>query len=364
MASPTQHEAANFVYQMVQGIITHRDKEGKLRSDIHQRNGEDWRDVSKEIKAQRLHNIRNLLHEVKEQFEKESRVVQVSYPAVVFGDIHGNLADLATFERKFSMNHLQKSHRNFVFLGDYVDRGNQSLEVYLLLAALKILNPGRITLLRGNHESAEIHEMFNFKKECQSKLQKDGNEIWSIIVSAMDCMPFSAVIGNSVFCAHGGIPFSTNKIQELNSLPVILDDPEKDAPAAWEVLWNDPCETRDLEKARLTLGKMTLARKKSHKPELKAEDLDNGFMTNTKRGTAYLFSEIAVDNFLKENSLSHIIRAHEVAHNGFKFHFNGKCCTVFSSSFYCGLKNKAGCILVQDGYLIPIQIETPSRQSH
>lgn len=217
--------------------------------------------------------------------------------------------------------------------------------------SLKAKHGKKFTLLRGNHESGEVHLMFDFKKECQEKFGKFGNEMWHCFCETMDVMPFAAVVGGATFCAHGGIPTSITRIENLNSLPVDMPDPEKEAPAAWQVLWNDPAKQSDIKHARQILAK------NSDNKKTKREDFDRGFIPNLKRGTAFMFSELAVNNFLRENGLTHVIRAHEVVQEGFRFDFDN-CWTVFSSSHYCGMTNKAGCITIKDGHLIPLQIKT------
>jgi len=83
-----------------------------------------------------------------------------------------------------------------------------------------------------------------------------------------------------------------------------------------------------------------------------------GFLPNTKRGTAYYFSEDAVNKFLAANGLSHIIRAHEVIPSGYQFHMGGKVITVFSSSKYCGGLNESACALVDMEKIRIIKIDT------
>ena len=348
------HPSAIYVYKMILELALEMKSRGRLKANKHEKNLAAWTSkVTEEEQKERRKHILEILPIAKTIFRSEQRVVRVASPAYVFGDIHGNLSDLMHYYELFWSLPLEMLTGNFVFLGDYVDRGNQSLEVFLFLLMLKILKPDNFIILRGNHETAEMHKCFNFRDECLQKLGSNhGNHIWNLMNDVMDVMPFSAVIANSVFCAHGGIPKSMTSIAELNTIETDLSDPENEAPAAWEILWNDPASKKDLEKARHIIGRHTARAQRTE------EELKEGFLDNMKRGTAYAFSEVAVHHFLEVNGLSHVIRAHEVVPLGFKVDFGGKVVTVFSSSYYEGGQNKSGCILVQDAHLTPIQIQT------
>ena len=318
-------------------------------------NTEDWigENVPETEFQQRLHLIKQLCKFSRTLFFNESRVVKVSGPTNVFGDIHGNLSDLLHYSRLFWPRMPSMLSTNIVFLGDYVDRGLQSLEVFLYIIAFKILNPIKVTVLRGNHETRGTQISFGFRIECLEKFgDVVGSEVWELINDVMDCIPVCGVINESIFVAHGGIPASTTSIRALQAMPRIMTEPEKEFPAAHEILWNDPADRRDMIDANRRFGTLSFFQ---------------GFVSNPKRGTAYLYSEQAVDNFLRENNLTHIIRAHEKNELGFAFHFNGKVCTVFSSSFYDykslqsnerTVPNWAGVIRVQDNVMTPIQITT------
>ena len=160
-------------------------------------------------------------------------------------------------------------------------------------------------------------------------------------------------------------------IPRLKSYFRVLKDPEMESASAWEMLWNDPLS----KKGALPLLKALSGTKLNAQD---AEDKKRGFLFNEKRGTAFYFQELnstfrncillsgtafyfqekSVDTFLSINTLSHIIRAHEVIQEGYKFHFQGKCFTVFSTSNYQGAKNTAACVLVKDEQIRPVSIET------
>lgn len=123
------------------------------------------------------------------------------------------------------------------------------------------------------------------------------------------------MVDSAVYCAHGGIPRATNNLQEFESIPVPLADPENESSIAWEILWSDPmAQQQFLEMAGFLQVDVTTC---------------NGFLPNRKRGTAWAFGEQAVNKFFAVNGLSFIVRAHEVIPNGFTFFFDKKCATIF-----------------------------------
>ncbi|RWS08203.1 Calcineurin-like protein phosphoesterase [Dinothrombium tinctorium] len=273
--------------------------------------------------------ILKILQEAENIFKKESRVVKLNSPAYVLGDIHGNLHDLILYERTLWDKGPACAAASYLFLGDYVDRGDFGLECVLYLLAAKILNPEKFFMLRGNHELRAIQMVFTFHKECVEKFGKSfGPTIWENCNKIFDCMPLCAI---------------------LYSIPVPLNDPENGSPPAWEMLWNDPVSGNEFgeyaEMLRLQSGS-------------NAFNNLQGFLPNTKRGTAYYFSEEAVSKFLNSNGLSHVIRAHEVIPPGYQFHMGGKVITVFSSSRYCGGNNEAACIFIEQEKIRVLVLDT------
>jgi protein phosphatase len=130
----------------------------------------------------------------------------------VFGDIHGQFSDLMRFFDLWGLPTDGKDgdidNFDYLFLGDYVDRGNNSLETILLLLALKVKYPEQIHLLRGNHEDRQINNTFGFLNECQMRINEDPEDEFSIfnkINDVFDWLPLAAIIEEKVICLHGGI---------------------------------------------------------------------------------------------------------------------------------------------------------------
>jgi diadenosine tetraphosphatase ApaH/serine/threonine PP2A family protein phosphatase len=279
-------------------------------------------------------------------FANEERLLQISSPCYVLGDLHGNFHDLICFEKVLWRMGAILTPASFVFLGDYVDRGEHGFEVIAYLLAQKVLMPSKFLLIRGNHEIRSVQESFTYKTECYNKFGEAlGHEIWEATNVAFDAMPIAGVIDSKIFCVHGGIPHPMHGdglISTINDIPSHLPNPMEDCPLAWEIMWNDP--VKRIEEDDLSLVE-----------ELQTND---GFIENYSRGTAYMFSSEALDNFLTKNNLSHVIRAHEVKEAGFQLQHNGRLLTVFSSSHYQGSTNEAACVLVDDKKIRTIRLDT------
>ncbi|CAG0896443.1 unnamed protein product [Cyprideis torosa] len=301
------------------------------------------REIQKTALAQ---SILQLCHQVEEIFAQEPRLITITSPVYVLGDLHGNYEDLMCFEKVLWRLGPLLTPASFLFLGDYVDRGAHGLEVVSYLFAQKMVAPHKFFLLRGNHELRVVQKTFTFYDECLNAFGDTlGKEVWEAVNKAFDNMPLAAVIDKKIFCVHGGIPppyMGGGMVNAILDIPCPLKEPEKEAPLAWEIMWNDPVSLETIwpPEAANTIRQ------------------NQGFGPNTKRGTAHVFSEDALQDFLGRNSLSHVIRAHEVQQSGFQLQPCGRCLTVFSSSHYCGASNEAACILCENMKLRVIRLDT------
>lgn len=184
---------------------------------------------------------------------------------------------------------------NYLFMGDFVDRGNSSVETFLLLLALKVQSifqshkinlqvryPERITLIRGNHESRQITQVYGFYDEC---LRKYGSvNVWRYCTEIFDYLALAAIIDNKIFCVHGGLSPSINTLDEIRGL-----DRKQEVPhdgAMCDLMWSDPDEI-------------------------------TGWSVSP-RGAGYLFGGDIVDKFNHQNNIDLIARAHQLVMEGYK----------------------------------------------
>ena len=103
---------------------------------------------------------------------------------------------------------------NYLFLGDFVDRGYNSVDTFLLLLCSKVRYPQRVALLRGNHESRQITQVYGFYDEC---LRKYGSSnVWKYCTDIFDMLTLAAVVDNKVFCVHGGLSPQITTISDVS----------------------------------------------------------------------------------------------------------------------------------------------------
>jgi len=239
--------------------------------------------------------VKDLCAKAREILLKEGNVVEVAAPVTICGDIHGQHSDLMEL---FEVGGNVPEY-NYLFLGDFVDRGYYSVETFLLLLALKVRYPNRITLLRGNHESRSITQVYGFYDEC---LRKYGSvNVWQYCTEIFDLLSLAAVVDNQILCVHGGLSPSINTLDQIRTLDRQQEVPQ-DGPMC-DLLWSDP------------------------------EDREGWGVS--PRGAGYLFGGNVVAEFNQTNGLTLICRAHQLVMEGFQWHFNNTMCTEWSAPNYC-----------------------------
>ena len=241
-----------------------------------------------------------------EIFQKEESLLKIKAPLYICGDIHGQYYDLL---RVFDiLNYPPQS--TFLFLGDYVDRGKQSLECLLLLLCLKIQYPDKIFLLRGNHECEALNKIYGFYDECKRRL---SIKCFKKITNLFNMMPISALINENILCMHGGLSKDLQNIEQINKILRPTDIPNEGLLC--DLLWSDPNES-----------------------------LTEDFGPN-ERNISVTFSKDYVKNFVEKNNLDLICRAHQVVEEGFEFFADMKLVTIFTAPNYMGEFDNNGVIL-------------------
>lgn len=229
-----------------------------------------------------FNEIQEICEKVIEVLIKESNLVDVSTPVLVCGNIHGQIFDLVEIFKKEG----DPSKQKYIFLGDYVDRGEHSTECIFLLLIYKILYPYNIFLVRGYHEQKNVSKSYGLYDEV---LKKYEIKVWRLLCEVFSFFNMGCIVDGRVFCVHGGISPKTLSLDKLKRIDrFVLDTNE----VYEDLMSSDPQE-------------------------------ENGFRNN-KRGIGYLYGGDVTNNFLECNDLTTIIRSHQFAFEGYKFHFADK----------------------------------------
>lgn len=265
--------------------------------------------------------IKNLCFKSKEIFLSQPILLELEAPLKICGDIHGQYFDLL---RLFEYGGFPPQS-NYLFLGDYVDRGKQSLETICLLLAYKIKYPENFFLLRGNHECASINRIYGFYDECKRRYNV---KLWKIFTDCFNSLPVAAIIEEKIFCCHGGLSPHLDSIEDIRRLPRPADVP--DSGLLCDLLWSDPYD---------------------HVLRWGTND----------RGVSYVFGKTAVKDFLKKYDMDLVCRAHQVVEDGYEFFANRQLVTLFSAPNYCGEFDNAGAMMsVDETLMCSFQILKPS----
>lgn len=267
-----------------------------------------------------IDGIEELCGRCEEILKLDPTVLQLSAPVKIFGDLHGQFGDLMRLFAEYGSPSTagDMPYIDYLFLGDYVDRGAHSLETICLLLALKIEHPKNVHLLRGNHEAADINSLFGFRMECVERLGEEGGlTAWERFNSLFNWMSLAAVIEKRVICMHGGIGRSIEKVEQLEALqrPLTM---ESGGLVLMDLLWSDPTENDGI----------------------------TGLQPNARGPGLVTFGPDRVRDFCEQNNLQVIIRAHECVMDGFERFAQGQLITLFSATNYCGTANNAGAILI------------------
>ncbi|CAE7825086.1 FYPP [Symbiodinium sp. CCMP2456] len=227
-------------------------------------------DIVPEILPERV--LKLACQQLKNILIEESNVQPVQLPVVICGDIHGQYFDLLEL---FNIGG-QIPEKNYIFMGDFVDRGYNSVETFELLMLLKLRYPASITLLRGNHESRQITQVYGFYDEC---LRKYGNaNPWKYCTEVFDYLTLSAIVENSIFCVHGGLSPDVKILDQIRTINRVQEIPHEGAFG--DLVWSDP------------------------------EDIEAWAVS--PRGAGWLFGERPTQHFNRLNGLDLIARAHQL----------------------------------------------------
>ena len=252
--------------------------------------------------------------------KEQTMLIELEAPLHVCGDIHGQYYDLLRIFEHCGY----PGEYNYLFLGDYVDRGKQSLETICLLLCYKIKYPEKVTLLRGNHESSVTNRIYGFYDECKRRYNV---RIWRSFTELFNFLPVAALIDEKILCMHGGLSPDLKTIQNIQDISRPTDIP--DTGLLCDLLWSDP-----------------------DKDVLEYDEND--------RGVSVIFGEKIVQDFNKKNDLDLIIRAHQVVDDGYEFFAQRQLITIFSAPNYCGeFDNSAGIMIIDESLTCSLKVLRP-----
>ena len=251
---------------------------------------------------------------------EQKMLIELEAPLHVCGDIHGQYYDLLRI-----FDHCgYPGDYNYLFLGDYVDRGKQSLETISLLLCYKIKYPEKVTLLRGNHESSVTNRIYGFYDECKRRYNV---RIWKSFTELFNYLPVAAIIDDKILCMHGGLSPELKNLQNITDISRPTDIP--DTGLLCDLLWSDP-------------------------------DKDVMEYDENDRGVSVIFGEKIVQEFNKKNDLDLIIRAHQVVDDGYEFFAQRQLITIFSAQNYCGeFDNSAGIMIIDESLTCSLKVLRP-----
>lgn len=260
--------------------------------------------------------------------KKEPNVLKLSAPFFVVGDIHGQFYDLTNIFKESG----EPSKKNrYLFLGDYVDRGMFSCEVFLFLLSLKISRKRYIYLLRGNHETRDMSSYHNFQLEVKKKY---GDDMIELFMNAFDALPLAATITSkgqgSFFCCHGGLSPSIKTLDDILKIDRFIEPPDE-GPLC-DLIWSDPVQDENY--------------------------FNQNYSRNKDRSCSYVYGYNPIIDFLDTNDLFCIVRAHQVEETGYREIYFSQApperkahplvITVFSAPNYCDKYENMGAYLEID----------------
>jgi diadenosine tetraphosphatase ApaH/serine/threonine PP2A family protein phosphatase len=270
-----------------------------------------WLAVVRQCKYLPEPDLKRLCEYVRELLLEESNVQPVSSPVTICGDIHGQFYDLMELFRQGG----DLPNTSYIFMGDFVDRGYYSLETFTLLLVLKARYPDRITLLRGNHESRQITQVYGFYDECQQKYGSAG--AWKATTQVFDYLTLAAIVDGRILCVHGGLSPDISTIDQIRTIPRNQEVPHEGAFC--DLVWSDPDDAAYTWQA-------------------------------SPRGAGWLFGSKVTSEFNRVNGLDLIARAHQLVQEGYKYHFDEKSLvTVWSAPNYCYRCGNVAAIMEVDG---------------
>ncbi|XP_005533975.1 PREDICTED: protein PPP5D1, partial [Pseudopodoces humilis] len=318
---------AKLKFQECHRMVKQKAFERAIASDEHKRSVVDSLDIESmtiedEYSGPKLEEgkvtlsfMKELMQWYKEQKKLHRKCAYQTEKVTVCGDTHGQFYDLLNI---FELNGLPSEANPYIFNGDFVDRGSFSVEVILTLFGFKLLYPDHFHLLRGNHETDNMNQMYGFEGEVKAKYTA---QMFALFSEVFEWLPLAQCINGKVLIMHGGL-FSEDGVTLDDIRKIERNRQPPDSGPMCDLLWSDP------------------------QPQ-------NG-RSVSKRGVSCQFGPDVTKRFLERNHLELIIRSHEVKPEGYEVAHDGRCVTVFSAPNYCDqMGNKGSYIHLRGSDLRP-----------
>ncbi|CAJ1356106.1 unnamed protein product [Effrenium voratum] len=248
-----------------------------------------------------------LCYYAKEQMLKEPTLLELSPPLVIVAHLTGRLDQL----NKIFDSCGDVPETKYLFLGNLVDRGQQGLDVLVLLLSLKLRHSSRLHLLRGRHECGSISRIYGFYDECK---KRSDVKVWRAFINFFDAMPICALINHRIFCVASGLSPELQDLEQIRQLRRPMDVP--DMGLLTDLLWSDP------------------------------EKEVTGWNDQDK-GVSYTFGADVVQKFLKDHDLDLIVRGNQVVEEGYEY-FAERLVSLFSVADFCGEFDNIGAVMLVD----------------
>ncbi|KWX11893.1 Serine/threonine protein phosphatase PP1 isozyme7/Phosphoesterase/ calcineurin type [Giardia duodenalis assemblage B] len=268
-------------------------------------------------------DIRTIVEKGCAVLNSQPNVLYIKSNIYIVGDTHGQLHDILNYFNVLG----SPLTKNYLFLGDVVDRGYQSVECLLLMLVCKIKRPNNFFIIRGNHETTDLQPNgrgASLKEECDERYSEEPDLVFNLLMRAMDSLPLVAIIGRRILCVHGCLAsnFSLEKLKE-QKLPFSLNSlSEEMRDIVTNLLWSDPFEYTD---------------SKDSFPVKHVTRIGDSTITayeNPKRGSGEKTPDELSCNILDKYGFDILVRGHECFHDGMSTSVSGRVFTVFGATHY------------------------------
>ncbi|RCN46429.1 Ser/Thr phosphatase family protein [Ancylostoma caninum] len=238
-------------------------------------------------------------HPFQASLERQPSLLEICAPVIIVGDIHGQYADLLNIFEECGW----PFEKRYLFLGDYVDRGKNSLEVLVLVLALQIRFPRQVFLLRGNHEIKSVNKGYGFYGDLRLRYSEENecDQLLEAVGRVYGQLPLAALLCGKILCLHGGL---SPKLQSVDDIRKIKRGTVEPSGLLEDLLWSDPSPTC------------------------------TGFKANVDRGCSFVFGSDVVADRCQKMGILMIVRGHQAVDEGFEISPDRKVITLFSAPGY------------------------------